>query len=64
MTNLTIRIETDNAAFDDDGLAEIQRILSEVVTRLGTGKKSGMLRDTNGNTVGDFTWAHNQESTR
>lgn len=48
---ITIDIDTDNAAFDDDKLAEVVRILRVVVDRLGEGFTDGRARDLNGNTV-------------
>lgn len=50
---ITIDIKTDNAAFEDD--QELFDILNTVVNGVTTGKKTGNLRDSNGNTVGKFT---------
>ena len=65
-----LKIETDNAAFDDEneGRDEIARILRDVAERLGPGvlvgviggttggvTTGGVLHDTNGNRVGNFT---------
>ena len=52
-----LKIETDNAAFDDenDGRDEIARILRDVATALVHGARTGVLHDTNGNRVGNFT---------
>lgn len=49
-----VEIDTDNAAFDDAGIAsEIARILRELATRLEQGHLDEiLLRDFNGNTVG------------
>ena len=50
---ITIEIETDNAAFEDDREAEILRIASEHLRRYGL--IEGKIRDSNGNTVGRIT---------
>jgi hypothetical protein len=57
---LTIRITCDNAAFEDDPIGEIERVLKQLVFRLGEDRyasqrgTSGKLLDSNGNSVGDF----------
>lgn len=51
---VTITIETDNAAFEDDPGAEVARILAEYARRLdGESLRSCKLYDYNGNHVGD-----------
>lgn len=60
MENITISIETSNAAFEDAGVNyEVARILSKLAERI---KNDGMdagevfiLRDKNGNKVGTAT---------
>jgi hypothetical protein len=49
---ITIKLNTDNAAFSDSKDAEVQRILR---VWLAEGATSGKLRDYNGNTVGTVT---------
>jgi hypothetical protein len=50
---ITINIKTDNAAFEDS--EEMTRILTKIVSRICTfGEMDGKLRDSNGNTVGNF----------
>ena len=50
---ITIRLKTDNAAFEDDQDAEIARILAEYLLTVGRfGFDSRKLRDINGNIVG------------
>ena len=50
-----LKIETGNAAFEDPYKAEeIGRILHLASIRLRQGETSGKLRDSNGNTVGEF----------
>ena len=57
---LTIRITCDNAPFEDDPIGEIERVLKQLVFRLGEDRyafqrgTSGKLLDSNGNSVGDF----------
>jgi len=60
--DLTITINTDNAAFDEDPCHELARILrayahalesEPTVCTLG---KTRLLRDINGNPVGRATW--------
>jgi hypothetical protein len=52
---LTLEINMDNAAFDEDGyFVEAARILREAADRLEIGNDSGYLRDINGNRVGQF----------
>ncbi len=57
---LTIRITCDNAAFEDDPIGEIERVLKQLVFRLGDDRyvtersTSGKLFDSDGYPVGDF----------
>ena len=57
---LTIRITCDNAAFEDDPIGEIERVLKQLVFRLGEDRYAsqrgtiGKLIDSNGYTVGDY----------
>ena len=52
---ITIKIHTDNAAFEDRE-AEIARILARVCREFyGFGSTPTPLRDSNGNTVGSVT---------
>lgn len=49
-----LEFSTTNAAFVE-GTDEIQRILKDVASRLyWDGKKEGVIRDINGNTIGHF----------
>lgn len=53
----TLKINTDNAAFDDsDKELEIARILKEVIRDLESGDylKRYTIRDINGNIVGEY----------
>lgn len=53
---IKISIETDNAAFSDDGPGEVARILRAVAERLEGAREADfhmVLRDINGNRVGE-----------
>jgi hypothetical protein len=55
---LTVKIKTDNAAFEDlDGNAGIEcaRILRQIANKLERGEEYGPCIDLNGNTVGDWS---------
>jgi hypothetical protein len=49
----TLKIDTDNAAFEDGSL-EVARILEHTAKRLRDGRTDGKLLDINGNTVGEY----------
>jgi len=57
---LTIRINCDNAAFEDDPIGEIERVLKQLVFRLGEDRyasergTSGKLLDSDGYIIGNF----------
>jgi hypothetical protein len=51
----SLEFTTDNAAFDDGVATETCRILREVARNIERGELEGMVRDVNGNTVGQFT---------
>ena len=57
-----LQIETDNAAFEHGGGAEIARILRDIADRIFKVESSksfirtSKLRDLNGNTVGAVDW--------
>ncbi len=65
---LTIRIECDSPAFEDDPIGEIERVLKQLVFRLGEDRyasqrgMNGKLFDSNGYTVGDFVLNVPQEN--
>ena len=54
---ITLTIRTDNAAFQDGNrAAEVARILRHVAARIeAIGSPAGILRDSNGNPVGNVT---------
>ena len=58
---LSIEFNTDNAAFSEFPMDEVQRILTELGKRImqcadGSESVSGLVRDINGNTVGQWSW--------
>lgn len=53
---LLVTISTDNAAFDGDPIVELARLLRETATRLVNGSIAGVIRDVNGNAVGEFIY--------
>lgn len=51
-----IKFGTDNAAFGNaEFVQEIEWIFAETVRKLWMGYKKGIVRDSNGNTIGTFT---------
>lgn len=50
----TIKIQMDNAAFEDSWQHELARILRDLAKHIESGDESRRLMDTNGNHVGDF----------
>jgi hypothetical protein len=59
MSELLIRINLDNAAFENGPKTEIRRILKNVSDNLGNHEKK--LKDINGNTVGFFHFIESKE---
>ncbi len=51
---ITIRVKTGNAAFEDDPTGEQNAIVQKVAREIANGDRRGSIRDSNGNTVGDF----------
>lgn len=51
---ITINIKTDNAAFQNNKEFEVDRILSEVTSKIAMNYTSGVCIDFNGNNVGDW----------
>lgn len=50
-----LEIQTDNDAFKINGAEEIRTILKDIANQLRYGETSGKVRDTNGNTVGEWS---------
>ena len=53
MTTLNIQIRLDNAAFEDSP-EEISKILKNISFDLSKGYSNSIIRDSNGNNVGEF----------
>ena len=51
--NIRIKVNTDNAAFQDDP-DELRDCLQAAVERIADGSREGTITDTNGNTVGEY----------
>ena len=57
-TKISIQFNTDNAAFEGDialKYEEVERILEDLKTSIAI-NNSGLVRDINGNTVGQWSW--------
>ena len=58
----SIELNTDNAAFSDHPVSEIHRVFTEIQQQLthqrmiGVESLGGTIRDSNGNTVGKWSW--------
>ena len=50
----TLKMSTDNAAFEPEPSGEIMRILKNIHHSISEGAKDGTCRDINGNTVGKW----------
>ena len=53
----SIKFDTDNAAFDDAPVTEIRKILRKIGIAAQYGITEGPCRDTNGNTIGRWSWS-------
>ena len=53
---LSIEFDTDNAAFSDYPVDEIHRIFIEIRERIMDEAVGGIIRDSNGNTIGQWSW--------
>ena len=60
--NFTLKFDMDNAAFDDDVVCEFDRVLDRLKKSFRATYNSepgsllsGNVRDTNGNTIGEWT---------
>jgi hypothetical protein len=56
MAEINIKINLDNAAFNEDHQAETRRILDGIVKEKTPLRHGELLRDVNGNTVGCITY--------
>lgn len=63
MSYITLKFNTDNAAFDDENLAhESSRILREVADKIESLSDGGTIRDINGNDIGTFDFVLGDQS--
>jgi hypothetical protein len=53
---MTIKFNTDNAAFEENFAGECIRILQHVIERMEEGDDNGTIMDVNGNRIG--TWSY------
>ena len=53
---IKIEFSTDNAAFNDDAGLEIRYVLQSVALNITAAYTSGPIRDSNGNTIGAWSW--------
>ena len=51
---MKIQFDTDNAAFDEYGDAEVRRILEEIADKVERGYGYGAILDINGNHIGSW----------
>lgn len=51
-----LKIDCDNSAFTDDPHAEVADILVNTAKRLRMRFSAGVIHDSNGNSVGEFTF--------
>lgn len=52
---MKIEFSTDNAAFEDDLPGEVQIILENIMYQVDGGRSAGIIHDTNGNRVGEWS---------
>ena len=50
----TVAFKTGNAAFEDDREHEIAIILRQIAKEIDGGRRSGTIRDSNGNKIGTY----------
>lgn len=51
-----IQFEVGNAAFADGFSDEVERILSNIAQKVKQGQTQGIIKDTNGNCIGHWSW--------
>ena len=62
MSGFQLEFDTGNAAFEDDNLRpEIARILGEIAEHVEGGYVEGVIRDINGNKVGNWSMDEPEE---
>lgn len=50
-----IQFFTGNADFADDYEGEVEKVLNQVIKQVKQGRTDGILKDTNGNNVGNWS---------
>ena len=53
---MTIKFKTDNAAFEESFSGEVARILNQIIERVEDGDDSGVIMDSNGNKIGEWSY--------
>lgn len=64
MSRFGVLFDTDGAAFDDgfEGRSEVQTILRTLAERVwNSDDEEGLIRDSNGNTVGSWRYERDEE---
>lgn len=56
MAKFKLGFDTDNAAFEDNGAAEVVGRLRVVLDRVKKGEYAGLIYDSNGNFIGSWSW--------
>ncbi|WP_189553094.1 hypothetical protein [Mesorhizobium sp. M8A.F.Ca.ET.021.01.1.1] len=51
-----MEFETDNDAFRETPVTQVENIFAEVADAIAHGKAEGVVRDDNGNTIGHWKW--------
>jgi len=54
MARFAIKMNCDNAAFEDTPLSEVCRILREIAQKTENGQDAGTIFDINGNEIGEW----------
>ena len=54
MDRFKVNVKMNNAAFKDEPMTEVCRILRDIASRIEAGEIDGSIRDINGNRVGFF----------
>lgn len=51
---MKIEFSTGNAAFDEYGTYEVERILEKIIRQVENGYEDGVIMDINGNKIGEW----------
>lgn len=52
----TLQFDTENAAFIEAPVTEIDRILRDVALKVADGREDGVVYDANGNRIGEWSF--------